>query len=150
MNALTVSDIFSNLEYYKEHYLSILEHPEQYFTPVAHAYVQVWPLAAEQLYLGDLLQLWLGEKWLVNSEQQPLINTVLREKAKPAPEFDRYVYALQGSLLTGKNTAQAWSNHAGQSAELKVGSVFQYYCVFKSLARPQVQKSALSKAIKPI
>ena len=60
MNALTISDIFSNLEYYKEQYLAILAHPEQYFTPVAHAYVQVWPLAKEQLYLGDLLQLWLG------------------------------------------------------------------------------------------
>ena len=147
MNALTVPHIFSNLEYYKEHYLSILEQPEQYFTSVAHAYVQVWPLAKEQLYLGDLLQLWLGDKWVVNLEKQPLINTVLREKAKQVPEFDRYVYALQGSLLTGKNAAQAWSSHAGQSAELSVGSLFQYYCVFKSLARPQAQKSALNKAV---
>ena len=67
MNTLNISDIFSQFSYYQEHYLSILSTPEQYYTAVEGAYIHVWPLAPQDLYLGDLLQLWFSEKWLINT-----------------------------------------------------------------------------------
>ena len=56
MNTLTIAHLFLNLQSYKDQYLTILENPEQYFVPVADAYINIWPVGKEQLYLGDLLQ----------------------------------------------------------------------------------------------
>ena len=65
MNTLTIPQIFSQLSFYQDHYLDIIQDSAQYFTPVAGAEIRLWPLATKQLYLGDLLQLWFAEKWLV-------------------------------------------------------------------------------------
>ena len=56
--------------FYQDHYLDIIQDSAQYFTPVAGAEIRLWPLATKQLYLGDLLQLWFAEKWLVEQERQ--------------------------------------------------------------------------------
>ena len=56
MNTLSISDIFSQFSYYQEHYLSILSTPEQYSTALEGAFIHVWPLSPQDLYLGDLLQ----------------------------------------------------------------------------------------------
>lgn len=147
MNALTISHLFSNLQSYQDQYLSILQNAEQYFTPVEDAYIHVWPAARQPLYLGDLLQLWLSDKWIVNTKKAPLINTVLRDKAKPAPEFDRYVFCLQGNLLTGQNAAQAWSIQGSQREAFNLEGLFQFYCIFKSLNRPKPQIKPLPQLI---
>ena len=147
MNTLTISHLFSNLQSYQDQYLTILNHPEQYYTPVEDAYVHIWPAAKQPLYLGDLLQLWLAEKWIVNTEKEPLINTVLRDKTQANPQFNQYVYAIEGNLLTGKNAAHARSaQSAGQSA-LNVGALFQFYCVWKSLNRPQIQHKTYQQVV---
>lgn len=147
MNALTISHLFSNLQSYQAQYLSILQNAEQYFTPVEDAYIHVWPAARQPLYLGDLLQLWLSDKWIVNTEKSPLINTILRDKNKPVTEFDRYVFKLEGNLFTGRHAAQAWSIHASQCETLNVGSLFQFYCIFKSLNRPKPQAKPLQQPV---
>ena len=66
MNTLTISDIFANLADYQDQYLFIISNPEQYYTPVELAYIDVWPVGYTDLYVGDLLQLWFSERWLVN------------------------------------------------------------------------------------
>ena len=147
MNALTISYLFSNLQFYQAQYLSILQNAEQYFTPVEDAYIHVWPAARQPLYLGDLLQLWLSDKWIVNTKKTPLINTILRDKNKPVTEFDRYVFKLEGNLFTGRHAAQAWSIHASQCETLNVGSLFQFYCIFKSLNRPKPQAKSLQQPV---
>lgn len=147
MNTLTISHLLSNLQSYQDQYLTILNDPEQYFTPLENAYVHIWPEAKQSLYLGDLLQLWLGDKWIINAQKAPLINTILRDKTKADPRFDQYVYAIQGSLLTGKNTAQAWSIHDAQSAELSIHALFQFYCVWKSLNRPQILRNTFQQVV---
>ena len=70
MNTLTIPQIFSQLSFYQDHYLEIIQDSAQYFTLVAGAEIRLWPLATKQLYLGDLLQLWFAEKWLVEKERQ--------------------------------------------------------------------------------
>ncbi len=147
MNTLSISSIFSNLSDFQQRYLSILTDPEQYYLPVKDAYVEVWPAPKQPLYLGDLLQLWLGEKWIVNETRLPLINTVLREKSQSNPKYDHYVYAIQGNLLTGQNTSEAWSKESESSVTVQVGALFQYYCVWKSLKRPKASQNKISHAI---
>ncbi|RKG34723.1 hypothetical protein [Acinetobacter tianfuensis] len=147
MNTLTISQLFSNFKLYQDQYLSILDDPERYYTPVADAYVQIWPAAPQQLFLGDLLQLWLGDKWVVNTEKAPLINSVFRAKADLKPQFNRFVFAIEGNLLTGQNKANAWLNDAAQSELTSVNSLFQFYCIWKSLNRPQVKLDTLQRVV---
>jgi hypothetical protein len=136
MNTLTISQLFSNLSFYKENYLSIIKNAEQYYTPVDGAYVQVWPLAKQQLFLGDLLQLWFSDKWSVDEEKRVLINTILRDKSLDQAEQDLFVYEVNGSSLTGLDESKAWSVRANKAVDISVGTIFQFYCVFKSLSRP--------------
>ena len=70
MNTLSIPQIFSQLAYYQENYLQIIADPAQYYIPVKDAHITLWPLAQKSLYLGDLLQLWFAEKWLVETERQ--------------------------------------------------------------------------------
>ena len=70
MQTLTIAEIFSDFSFYQDHYLSIIAQPEQYFTPVQGVFIQVWPVGTQPLYLGDLLQLWFSEKWLIQSPCQ--------------------------------------------------------------------------------
>ena len=57
MNTLTISQIFSNLSFYKDQYLNIIQSADLYFTEVEGAFVDLFPFKKQQLFLGDLLQL---------------------------------------------------------------------------------------------
>ncbi len=94
MNTLTISDIFANLADYQDQYLSIISNPEQYYTPVESAYIDVWPVGCTDLYLGDLLQLWFSERWLVNSPCQLLSEQSTSTLKKTVQrEHDLYDYS---------------------------------------------------------
>ena len=67
MHTLTIAEIFSNFSFYQNHYISIIQDPERYQTAVEDACIQVWPVGTQPLYLGDLLQLWCSDKWLINA-----------------------------------------------------------------------------------
>lgn len=136
MNTLTIPQIFANFSFYKENYLSIIKNADQYYVPVEGAEVQVWPLASHQLFLGDLLQLWFADKWTVDANKSELINTILRDKTLNQSEQDLFVYELNGSSVTGQDTSKAWSLRENKSVDISVGTIFQFYCVFKGLSRP--------------
>ncbi|MFC6053749.1 hypothetical protein A6M14_00050 [Acinetobacter sp. Ac_877] len=136
MNTLTIPQIFANFSFYKENYLSIIKNADQYYVPVEGAEVQVWPLASHQLFLGDLLQLWFADKWTVDVNKSELINTILRDKTLNQSEQDLFVYELNGSSVTEQDTSKAWSLRENKSVDISVGTIFQFYCVFKGLSRP--------------
>ena len=149
MNTLSISDIFSNFSYYQEHYLSILANPEQYATPVQGAYIQVWPLAHQDLYLGDLLQLWFSEKWLIQSSCQLLSDHPDNGTKKPLQrDNDLYLYQLAGSALSGSNRSRVWSLSEQKILRVELNSAFRYLCEFKGTSRPEVSKSELITALK--
>lgn len=150
MYTLTIPQIFKNISYYQNQYLNILENPELYFTSVEGASIDVWPFGYHALYLGDLLQLWFGDKWIEHFGNEPLINTILRDRTQIDPSFDHYIYAIAGNALTGQNTTQSWSNSIGQSIELSLDKVSQYYCVFKGLTRPKKTKDAKNLKLKTV
>ncbi len=137
MYTLTISQIFENLSFYKDNYLSILKNPEQYYLEVEHAHLDVWPFSEKKLCLGDLLQLWFSEKWLINSNCRVLSNThdAASEK-KQLRQQDLYLFQLSGSTLSGSNHAQVWSVSEQKIIYVALDSVFKYYCYFESIERP--------------
>ena len=136
MNTLTIPQIFANFSFYKENYLSIINNADQYYVPVKGAEVQIWPLTAHQLFLGDLLQLWFAGKWTVDNKRKLLINTILRDKTLDQTEQDLFVYEIKGSSISGEDSSTAWSRSEDKAVDISVGSIFQFYCVFKGLSRP--------------
>lgn len=149
MNTLTVAQIFSNFQFYQENYLSIISNPTEYHTPVDSAYISVWPLGDTQLHLGDLLQLWFSEKWLINSPIQLLLQNTVRGQKKPFQrDQDLYLYQLAGSALSGTNTSKVWSRSEQKTLAVSLNSVFQYVCEFKGTTRPIIPKDVLVQELK--
>lgn len=145
MNTLIVSDIFKNLEFYKENYLSILSTPEQYFIPVSQAYIEIWPLGHIDLYLGDLLQLWFSEKWLIHDACFRLATPTQEHRAVLQRPDDLFLYQLTGNALTGTNTSQVWSKTENSAVEVCLSTVFRYFADYKSTAKLQQNEAECEK-----
>ncbi|MFW1748471.1 hypothetical protein ACG9XW_20020 [Acinetobacter guillouiae] len=140
MNTLTISQIFENFSVYQENYLSILQDPEQYFIQVEQAYLDVWPFTEKKLYLGDLLQLWFSEKWLINTPCRLLNSSSSDKQATQKPvqrTQDFYLFQLSGSTLSGSNHAQIWSVSEQKVLYVSLDRIFKYYCYFESIERPK-------------
>ena len=138
MSALSISEIFANIHFYQEHYLSILSKPDQYYIEVPEAYIQVWPFGKQNLYLGDLLQLWFAEKWLIHSTQTTFVHNLIADQSQERVA-DLYLYQLHGNALTGKNQSIAWSVETHTPQVIQVQGVLQHFCEYKTLATIQSQ-----------
>lgn len=143
MNTLNISQIFSQLSFYQDHYLDIIQDASQYFTPVADAEIRLWPLATKQLYLGDLLQLWFAEKWLVEQERQFSFEVFLN--TPEAQQKDLYIYAISGNIVTGSNQSKVWQASAQQIQTLSVANVSKHYFEYQALTQPQIAKVPQNK-----
>ena len=143
MNTLTISQIFTQLPFYQVHYLSILQNSEQYYTPVTDAYIHLWPLKKQNLYLGDLLQLWFAEKWTVTPAQNYILEQYLAaHDVIKAKHNTAYIYAIEANSFTGENQTHIWSTHLGQSQVVETVDTLKYYCEFKACERPLIQQKA--------
>ena len=136
MQTLTIAQIFSQLDVYQAQYLNILQDPCQYSILVADASLSIWPCQPVQLCLGELLQLWFGNKWSLHSATQLFdAEPVLRRHLPQS--VDLYLYHVSGNLLTGHAKARAWSVSQQQSVCVTLDAAWQYYSVYKSLNTPQ-------------
>ena len=138
MNTLTIPQIFSQLAYYQENYLQIIADPAQYYIPVKDAHITLWPLAQKSLYLGDLLQLWFAEKWLVETERQFSFEVFLNADYLKEQSKELYIYAISGNLLTGTNQSKAWQASTAQIQDVELANVSKHYFEFQGLSRPQI------------
>ena len=134
MSTLSIPQIFSNLSFYQENYLQILENPDCYYTSVQDASIHVWPLVNEKLYLGDLLQLWFGNKWVVNNHTDSILD-LLEEQPTLVEQY--YLHRVEGNLFSSSNHSKAWSQNNKQSVDICIESLFKFYCLFKSISRPE-------------
>ena len=143
MNTLSIPEIFSQFSYYQENYLSLIQQPELYYTVVEGAFVSVRPFATVQLYLGDLLQLWFSEKWLVQSKPESWISAYFSAQTEEQERV--YIYALEGQLWSKPLQAQAWSKsqHAARTVQLE--HTLKYYCYYKALSAPQYKLKPVQK-----
>lgn len=151
MNTLSISEIFSNFQFYQENYLSIIANPIEYHTPVASAYINVWPVGHVDLCLGDLLQLWFSEKWLINSPVLRLFDHPDDGRKIPFQrDHDLYLYQLAGSALSGSNRSRVWSKSEQKHYRVNLDSVFRYFCEYKGTSRPEISKKELLQAFKTV
>ena len=138
MKTLSIPQIFSQLTYYQENYLQIIADPAQYYIPVTDAHIKLWPLAQQSLYLGDLLQLWFAEKWLVETERQFSFEVFLNADYLKEQSKELYIYAISGNLLTGTNQSKAWQASTAQIQDVELANVSKHYFEFQGLSRPQI------------
>jgi hypothetical protein len=136
MQTLTISEIFSQLAFYQAEYLTILNDPTQYLTPVQQASLDVWPFNRAELCLGELLQLWFGEKWVIQPASQLFDADPVLKRHLPKQQ-DLYLYDIHGNILTGKYEAWAWSLSQQKPVAVELESVVAYYSFYKSLTAPQ-------------
>lgn len=137
MYTLTIAQIFSQIEFYQENYLNILNTPESYFTEVEGAFVELFPFKKQNLFLGDLLQLWFAEKWLVEQSYQFQFEVFLNKQSSEETSKDLFVYAITGNLITGENQSKAWNSSTCSKNKVYLRSSFRHYCEFKALTRPK-------------
>jgi hypothetical protein len=148
MNTLSIPEIFSQFSYYQENYLTLLQQPEHYYTPVEGAQVSVRPFATVPLYLGDLLQLWFSEKWLVESARQSWIESYFSTEADTQERV--YVFALEGQLWSKPLQAKAWSQAQNAVCEIQLERTLKYYCYYKALSTPQFKVDAAQKCLQKV
>ena len=135
MNTLTVRDIFQNFSFYQQHYHSILADPQQYQTIVENAVLDVWPFSSKNLYLGDLLQLWFSQKWLINQPCHIAHNQAIQDLLEPLfQRDDLYLYELHGNAFLGKAVAKVWSVSEQREIDLILESSLQYYSTYRTVA----------------
>ena len=135
MTTLTVAEIFQNLPFYQSNYDAILNQPEYYQTEVQDAVLDIWPASSKKLNLGQLLQLWFSQKWLVNQsyklvQKKNSFSDLLSPQIK---SDDLYVFHLTGNALFGKSTAKVWSVSEQRIIEVEVEEALKYYCTYRSL-----------------
>ena len=147
MNTLTISQIFSHLDDYQQSYLAILADAAQYYTPVEGAYIDVWPFARRDLYLGDLLQLWFAEKW--RQSPQPAFGFELFYNTAFAEQDlePRFIYAITGNSLTFAQDAQAWRQSSSNHEDLTLVNLSKYLLEYQNLTRPVQQQSVAYRTV---
>lgn len=134
MTILRIQSIFSNLSFYQEHYLDILQDPERYYTPVESSFINTFPFKQQALFLGDLLQLWFGNKWKIIDSRNLLSqkNPLTVNQQSPL-----YLFQLGGELILGANTALAWSVAEEKIVTVQVKSIWQYAVFSHLCTRPK-------------
>jgi len=141
MNALTIQKIFSNIDYYQDQYLSILNNADLYFSIVDDAQLQLRFVKDKQLYLGDLLQLWFSEKWIFNPENKISLSQFFTKQIAQSNDH-LYVFAIRGNAVTGQNICKAWNIHEQKVVDICLDAILPYYCYFESITRPSFHLGA--------
>ena len=136
MQTLSISDIFSQFAFYQAEYLNILNQPARYATPVQQAGLDLWPFNRAELCLGELLQLWLSNKWSLQPTAQLFDADPVLKRHLPQ-QHDLYLYDIHGNILTGQYEAWAWSLSQHKAVRVEIDSAIAYYSCYKALSAPQ-------------
>lgn len=137
MSTLTIPQIFSNLAFYQENYLTILNTPETYFTEVEGAFIDLFPFKKQHLFLGDLLQLWFSEKWSDQVKKSLKLEEFLAANdVKSNAKQHVYIYSIKGNAVSGVNKSQSWVLETDAVEEIQVYSPLKYYVELVNCPRP--------------
>ncbi len=141
MKTLTIASIFSNFDFYQHNYLNILNQSESYYTPIESAWINTYPFKKQNLYLGDLLQLWFSSKWNVHNALKILKSSKLLNSSESL-----YIFQLEGELLLGKNKVLAWSVEHQEIIELQLKNIWAPYVIAQTCKRPDNSGDSIKKA----
>ncbi|MEC8057291.1 MAG: hypothetical protein VX136_09290 [Pseudomonadota bacterium] len=138
MPILHIQDIFSQFKFYQAQYLDIVRDPALYYQPVEDAHIPFSIVSEEKIYLGDLLQLWFGDKW--TEHQVKVLNDVnhgLWTQLSECWYNSLFLFAIERKGLFAKTSALAWSTEEQQIKEITLDQTLPYYCHYLSLERPK-------------
>ncbi|MCG9491655.1 hypothetical protein MCL36_03750 [Acinetobacter pittii] len=141
MKTLTIASIFSNFDFYQHNYLNILNQSESYYTPVEGVWINAYPFKKQDLYLGDLLQLWFSSKWNVHNSLK-----VLKSSHQLNSSKSLYIFQVEGELLFGKNKVLAWSVEHQEIIELQLKNIWAPYVIAQTCERPNNENYSIKKA----
>ena len=138
MHTLTIAQIFNDFDLYQAQYQNILQDPQQYYIPVQAATLEIWPFPKKNLYLGDLLQLWFNQTWLINqvSESKHAIETQHNWFAKTSVQQHIYAFAISGNVVLGKTYLACWSVEQQCIISLEIEQSLKYVWTYQLLQKP--------------
>ncbi|WP_324645581.1 hypothetical protein [Acinetobacter sp. MD2] len=139
MSTLKIQDIFSHFEWYQSYYLTIIQNPSQYYQPVEAAEIHFGFLSEQKLYLGDLLQLWFGHKWIEGFaavQNKNVAQSVQYLQSEQQTE-SFYLFSIFSDRLQDQSTAFAWSTREQKIVTVNISQTLDYYLGFIGLARPK-------------
>lgn len=139
MPTLNIQQIFAHLDWYRTNYLSIIKDPSQYYQTIETARIHFGFLSEQKLYLGDLLQLWFGYKWVdgrINVSDQNSQN-FWQPVQQLQEENTLYFFSIYSDRLQCKPTALAWSAREQTVVTVTLDHTFSYYLNFIALDRPK-------------
>ncbi|MGY0204185.1 hypothetical protein ACW7EJ_11835 [Acinetobacter soli] len=138
MPTLQIEQIFSDFAFYQKNYLDIIRDPQQYYQNVTDAHIHFTVFSQEKIYLGDLLQLWFGDKW--TEHQVKLLHDSadhLWERASESWDNSLFLFSIERSGLFSPAYAYAWSTQDQQVKQIEIDHTFPYYCHYLTLSRPK-------------
>lgn len=136
MNTLTISQVFSQISSFQENYLAILDNPTWYYTAVEGASIHIWPFKAQALCLGDLLQLWFAEKWLLRGCQEFDLAQYLAAIDVKTVAQQGYIYAIKGNAISGVNQSTVWFSPECSAQVVAQTQSLKALCEFLNCDRP--------------
>lgn len=137
MSKLTIKQIFSHFQFYQDNYQRIITSAELYYQPVESAVLHFSLVSQEQLYLGDVLQLWLNQTWLSHA--------LFLEDKRLCLKGQSYIFAVtQGQSQT---IASVWSPSNQQILSVHVDDVLSLYLPLIRLKRPQRVQEAFIEPV---
>lgn len=138
MPNLQIEHIFSQFAFYQKNYLNIIQDPDQYYQCVSDAHIHFSVFSEEKIYLGDLLQLWFGDKW--TEHQVKTLHDAkdhLWERASESWHNSLFLFSIERPGLFSSARAYAWSTEEQQIKQISIDHTFPYYCHYLSLSRPK-------------
>ena len=138
MHTLTIAQIFKNFDFYQTQYQTILDDPQQYYIPVQDATLEIWPFSKKNLYLGDLLQLWLHKTWLINQaiDAKHAIASQHDWFARTSLQQEVYAFAISGNAILGKTYLKCWSVEQQKIISLEIEQSLKYLWTYQLLQKP--------------
>jgi hypothetical protein len=137
MPILHIQDIFLNLNFIKLNIWILCVIPLCIISRLKMlTFISI--VSEEKIYLGDLLQLWFGDKW--TEHQVKVLNDVnhgLWTQLSECWYNSLFLFAIERKGLFAKTSALAWSTEEQQIKEITLDQTLPYYCHYLSLERPK-------------
>lgn len=148
-STMTVEEICTKFQYYKDNYQALLTDPNQKNIIVTNAIGSFWPLGSYTLTLGQLLKLWFSGAWVLSGEYLLLPDhTIKGRQVKATSHRDLLLFQVCGNSLSGTNTCQAWSLSKQEVVSISIPAAAKYFLKHKHSSGDSLSAVGLASQLK--
>lgn len=148
-STMTVEEICTKFQYYKDNYQALLADPKQNDIIVTNAIGSFWPLGSYTLTLGQLLKLWFSGAWVFSGEYLLLPDhTIKGRQVKATSHRDLLLFQVCGNSLSGTNTCQAWSLSKQEVVSISIPGAAKYFLKHKHSSGDSLSAAGLASQLK--